>query len=215
MRYIYCFFLLLLTSCLPYYHHPQYPHQEYAHEVLNDFMERQVSQDAKLEVCCTGGGVHETIRSLCGGFFYKEILSLEDLRVLFVKLNEDFRYCVNTHLKEYLEIYPAPADEFEMEIFITDSKGRKPPSGLPCYVGINRGRVLYFSMTPNPIPGARMLTLHEESYEDAWNIVREHHPEVLPPDYLLPEERAKAMAPLEININDSTPVMIPNIHPTS
>ena len=193
MRFYSFFLLLLLTSCDQYYD-SQYPHHIYADSVVNKFIVEQQRADKNVEAYMTGGGMREYVERMEVGFMYMDIISLEELRVLFVKYNEWFRYRVNTQLKEYLQFYPAPIHEFSVDVVIKNPKGKIVPPGLPCLVVlIGGGVVRYDTRSPDP-KAIAYCTLHTEPYEEALEIVRREHPEVLPPEYLLPEEEARAIS---------------------
>jgi hypothetical protein len=182
----------MLSSCTQYYDR-EYPHQLYADNVLNNFVLEQQGADTNIEVYSTGGGIHEHIERMSVGFIYNKVMSIEELRVLFVKYNEWFRYRVNTQLKEYLKSYPAPIHEFQIEVAVMNPMGKTVPHGLPCFAAIVQGFINYCTHDLDP-ELKKYDTLYVEPYEDALEIVRNEHPEVLPPEYLLPAEEFRAIA---------------------
>jgi hypothetical protein len=208
MRSCCLFLLLLLTGCDQYYDR-EYPHHIYAHNVRDKFIVEQQRADKNVEAYSTGGGMREHVERMEVGFTYRKILSLEEARVFFVKYNEWFRYRVNTQLKEYLEFYPAPIHEFKVELSLSDSKGKEPPSGIPCFAVLVQDSIKYCTRNPDPKAVRMYLPLYLEPYEEALEIVRREHPEVLPPEYLLPEEEARAISSAKDDPWSTGIIMIP------
>lgn len=135
---------------------------------------KKICSESKLIPCGTGGGALNQIRMLAISFNYYQDVNIAEGRKLLIQTVETFLSIINAdeRIRPYLIKYPFDPENIEIRIFIFNKDGSSIGSDRLCVIGIIDGILDYQIHTPD---GLWLERVHEETYEEALEKLKERH----------------------------------------
>ncbi len=107
-----------------------------------------------------------------------DLISLEQARCFLVFVAESLLYAINhdPEIKERLEVFPFPSDLLKISIYFEDENRVQLANGGISDLYFSKGKIIYERYEIhgyNPYPLGKHFIVHEESYADALEIVKQ------------------------------------------
>ncbi len=133
---------------------------------------KEVAKPKKLYLSGTGGAMMDDIKKVILNYQSFESLTINESRVLFVDMMEEFlaRMNQNKQIRPYLHNYPFDVDNFRLRIGFDDSKGNIIGDGHVALMFVNKNQELLFEAYDQQT--GKFYTLHREPYAESLRIVR-------------------------------------------
>jgi hypothetical protein len=119
-----------------------------------------------------GGAMMNDIQEVFFSFLSLDALNVDEARILYVEMMEEFLQRINCHekIRPHLHNFPFGIDNIKLDIGFEDSERKITQDGHVAlmYIGKNHD-LLYRGCDPET---EEFYTLHEESYEEAFRLVK-------------------------------------------
>jgi hypothetical protein len=133
---------------------------------------KECAKPRRLMLSGYGGAMMNDIQSVTLRFLSLDALNVDEARILYVEMMEEFLQRINCHEKIRPHLHNFPFEERNIKLSISfkepDISIRR--DGHVALMGIARDHLLYFAAY-DPIT-EEFYTLHEEPYEEAFRLVR-------------------------------------------
>lgn len=119
-----------------------------------------------------GGAMMNDIQSVTLRFLSYDSLNVEEARILYVEMMEEFLQRINCHekIRPHLHDFPFGVDNIELTIGFEDNERKITPDGHVAMIFIGRNHTIYYDAYD---PIKKFYSLHREPYEEALKLVRE------------------------------------------
>jgi hypothetical protein len=166
----YLFSLLFLLSSFAY-REPNYC--KMVDHITKNYL-KEIAEPRGLMLSGYGGAMMNDIQSVTLRFFSSDALQVDEARVLYVEMMEEFLRRINCHekIRSYLHVFPFEVDNIKLTISFLDSQGHTTSDGHVAMMFIGRNHTIYFEAY-DPIAND-FYTLDKKSYEEARKIVIGH-----------------------------------------
>jgi len=133
---------------------------------------KEFARPRELMLSSSGGAMMDDIQEVFLSFLSFRALNVDEARVLYVEMMEEFLCRINHHeeIRPYLHNFPFEEQNFELSIGFEDSDRRITRDGHVAMVFIGNNHTVYYDAYDS-IEG--FYTLCKESYEEARRIVQE------------------------------------------
>jgi hypothetical protein len=121
-----------------------------------------------------GGAMMDEIQSVTLRFFSSKALNVDEARVLYIEMMEEFLSRINCHekIRPHLHTFPFGVDNIKLTISFVDSQGHTTKDGYIALMYIGRNQdLLYRACNPDT---EEFYSLHREPYAEACRIVEGH-----------------------------------------
>ncbi|MCH9625437.1 MAG: hypothetical protein S4CHLAM123_06110 [Chlamydiales bacterium] len=133
---------------------------------------KEFARPRELMLSSSGGAMMDDIQEVFLSFLSFRALNIDEARVLYVEMMEEFLYRINHHeeIRPYLHNFPFEEKNFELSIGFEDSDRRITRDGHVAMVFIGNNHTVYYDAYDSD---EGFYTLCKESYEEARRIVQE------------------------------------------
>jgi hypothetical protein len=176
---IVCFFLLFLALTSFGYREPNYC--QMVDRITKNYL-KEVAKPLNLKLSGYGGAMMGDIQSVTLRFLSYEILNVNEARMLYIKMMEEFLIRINQNdkIRPYLHDYPFEIKNIELVIGFDDANGHILGDGHVAHMFIARNNTLYYEAY-NP-ETEKFYTLHKENYGEALKIAQNFNMDALKSD---------------------------------
>ncbi len=156
-----CFFILLTSFA---FREPHYC--KIAGRIAGDYV-KEFAKPRRLVLTCYGGAMMDDIQGITLRFLSFDSLSVDEARVLYVEMMEEFLERINSHekIRPFLHNFPFDVDNIKLVIGFENSERKITRDGHMAMIFIGRNHSLFYEAY-NPIT-EEFYTLHRETYEEA------------------------------------------------
>jgi hypothetical protein len=131
---------------------------------------KKLKEQKHLYLIGTGGQMMDDIEMLMMGFYFYDVVDIENARQLLVYSVEQYLSAINTNeeIRPYLYNYPFRTENVEIVIYFRNPNGSNVPSDKITIAAAKRGKIIYYIDCPEKY---NLKTLYEETYEEALKLV--------------------------------------------
>lgn len=133
---------------------------------------KEFAMPRRLMLTCHGGAMMDDIQEVSLSFLSFDTLNVDQARVLYVNMMEEFLRRINSHekIRPFLHNYPFEVSNFDLTIGFDDANRKILGDGHVAQMFISRNYTLYYEAY-NP-ETEEFYTLHKEDYREARKIVK-------------------------------------------
>ncbi len=152
------------------------PYIKYAKEIMNPFIE-ECEKKYHLDCFGTGGRFADNVAEIDIKFIAFQKGTIEEARILEVKMIEDLLVRINAHekIRPFLNTYPFDLKNIEISISFRKEDGSCYTDGSIVYVSHIKNNLSYRAEDPKT---GQLIGIHKEPYEEALKIVNSKSSEV-------------------------------------
>jgi len=152
------------------------PYIKYAKEIMNPFIE-DCEKKYHLDCFGTGGRFADNVGEINIKFMAFQRGTIEEARILEVKMTEDLLTRINTHekIRPFLNTYPFDVKDIKISISFRKEDGSCYKDGSVAYVSHIKNKLFYDKEDPKT---GELIEIMEEPYEEALKIVNSKSSEV-------------------------------------
>lgn len=137
--------------------------------IVNSYY-KEFAKPRNLILTGSGGRMMKDIKEVELRFLSFDALNVDEARILYVEMMEEFLYLINCHekIRPHLHTFPFNVSNIKLTIGFEDPKRKITGDGHVALIFIGRNRTLFYEAYD---PITKFYTLHKEPYEEALKIV--------------------------------------------
>lgn len=135
---------------------------------------KEYAKPRRLVLSGYGGAMMNDIQEISCSFLSLDSLSVDEARILYVEMMEEYLQRINCHekIRPHLHDFPFNIDNIKFDISFINSDGLTKRDGHVAFMYIGKNRdLLYRGCDPET---DEFYSLHREPYEEARRLVKEH-----------------------------------------
>jgi len=141
-------------------------------QIVNAY-DKQFAKPRRLHLSGQGGAMMDDIKKVILNFKSCDALTIDEARVLYVEMMEEFLCRVNQNekIRPYLHNYPFVVENFKMRIGFRNEERKITDDGHVALMFIGRNNDLLFEAYSNETE--QFYSLHREPYQESLRIVQQ------------------------------------------
>ncbi len=133
---------------------------------------KEFAKPHQLTLSSYGGAMANDIQEIFLGFLSFDAINVDEARILYVEMMEEYLKRVNNHekVRPYLHEFPFGIDNIKLDIGFENNERKITRDGHVAMIFIGRNHTIYYDAYD---PIKKFYSLHREPYEEALKLVKE------------------------------------------